>query len=44
MKTRKDNDMTDRKGVISVKCNIELSKSNRYCVVYEKDEIGERRD
>ena len=35
-KKKEDNDVMDKKGVICVEYNIELSKPIRKCAVYEK--------
>ena len=44
IKTRKDNDVINHKGVISVEYNIELSRSIQQCMVYDEDENGQWRD
>ena len=41
MKTRLDNNVTDCKGVISVKYDTELSRLIGQCAVYDEDETGQ---
>ena len=38
IKTRQDNNVTNRKGVISMKYDIELLRLIRRCAVYDEDE------
>ena len=40
-KTRRDNNVTDCKGVISVKYDTELSRLIGQCAVYDEDETGQ---
>ena len=42
MKTRQDNDMTDRRGTIHAKNENELSGSIILGVIYDKNQIGQR--
>ena len=43
-KTKRDNDVIDRKVVISIEYNIELLRSNGQYAIYGEDEIGQWRD
>lgn len=43
-KTRQNNDVIDRKGVVSTEYNNELSRLIELCVVYDKDETGQQHD
>ena len=44
MKTRKENDVIDHKGVISVEYDTELSRLIGQCVVYDEDKTGQQHD
>ena len=40
MKTRQDNNVIDRTGVVSKEYNTKVSRLTRQCAVYDEDEIG----
>lgn len=44
MKSRQDNDMTNRIGVISVEYDTKLSRLIELCVVYDEDKTRQRCD
>ena len=41
MKTRNNNNVTNRTSLLHSEYEIELSRPIRQCVVYDKDEIGQ---
>lgn len=44
MKNKKNNNLIDLIGVISVKCNTELSRSIGQCALYDKNETRQQHD